>query len=620
MTPTRAFWRRAVRGAALPVLVAALAAAPAAAETWRVVPLYGGEVHSVVFSPLDPAVAIAGSAAGQVFVTRDAGVSWQNAGRTFPLPGWVVASLRFDPNRPTRVWGALRGVWGGGGVVRSDDLGKTWEVRSLLSGDEVFALALVPGEEGRLFLGTRSGVLGSTDGGATWRLLSRGQRELVEVSSLLVHPKRPETVIAGTFRRAFRSDDGGATWRGVFDGMALDSQVFSLTAVPGRDAEIWASTCGWVYRSGDMGEHWARFKDGLAERRTPSFEVLPSGRLLAGTVGGVFTSDDGGRSWVRRSRADLSILGLGYHPRRPELVLAATEGSGVWRSTDGGTTFQPASRGITAPRVTALAASGRELLAAVAHGGPASGLYGSADGTRFLHLHSQIPTVLSLALGGGEAWAGTEQGLFVRREGSWEPVADLGAHRVEQVVVSPTRTLARTRDGLYERQGGRFVALRTPAPALSAVVHGGQLLMSGSSGAWQLAGSDPRPLGLPRPGQLDSAGGRLFVSGTDGVWSRGGGETAWRVHAKERARVLPTGDPTYPAVLAGATGLTLYDAPEGRFHTVELPFPARDVLAAAIHRGRLFLGTSGFGLTWAPLAELVPAATTAAGTAAGAGR
>jgi photosystem II stability/assembly factor-like uncharacterized protein len=601
-------------------LVLALPAPPAAAvDPWRVVPLYGGEMHSVAFSPADPSLAISGTAAGQVFVSRDAGASWSHAGRTFPLPGWIVAGLEFDPNRPSRLWAALRGVWGGGGVVRSDDLGATWEVQSILEGDDVFALALVPGEEGRLYLGTRRGVLGSTNGGKSWRHLSTGQAELVEVSSLLVHPERPATVIAGTFRRAFRSDDGGATWRGVFEGMVLDSQVFSLTAVPGSDSEVWASTCGWVYRSGNLGESWARFKDGLAERRTPSFDVLPNGRLLAGTVSGLFTSDDGGKGWARRSRADVAVLGIAYHPRRPEVVLLATEGSGVWRSTDGGNSFQPSSRGITAPRVTALAAAGRELLAAVAHGGPASGLYGSTDGQRFLHLFSDIPTVLSLAVGGAEAWAGTEQGLYARRAGAWELVPEITTERVEQVFLAGNRVLARTSNTLYERQAGHFTALRTPARASSAVVHSGQLIVSGAGGAWQLAGGESTPLAVPSPGQLGSAGGRLFLTGNAGVWSRGRGETKWSEHRKGRARLLPTGDAAFPAVLVGADGMSVLQ-PDGRFHNVETPFPARDVLAAAIHGGRLYLGTSGFGLTWAPLDELVPPRPSGtASTAAGGG-
>src|SRR5581483_10934570 len=195
-----------------------------AATSWHSVPLWGGDVRSVAFAPDDAGVALAGTASGQVYVSHDAGATWEPAGSQFPLTGWVVAALEFDPNHPHRVWAALRGVFGGGAVVRSDDLGRSWELRTMRPDDEVFALALVPGEEGRVLIGTRSGVWGSTDDGAHWKHLSQGQPDLVEVSSLLVHPGSPQTVLAGTFRRAFRSDDGGATWRGVFDGMVLDTE------------------------------------------------------------------------------------------------------------------------------------------------------------------------------------------------------------------------------------------------------------------------------------------------------------------------------------------------------------------------------------------------------------
>ena len=554
-------------------------AAPALAATpeglWHTVPLHGGEIHSLAFSPLDPSVALAGSAAGQVYLSRDAGASWRHAGRAFPLPGWVIAALQFDPNRPERVWAALRGVWGGGAVMSSDDLGKTWDERSVLQGDEIFALALVPGEEGRLLLGTRAGVLGSSDGGATWRHLSTGQSELVEVSSLLVPPHRPQTVIAGTFRRAFRSDDGGATWRGVFEGMVLDSQVFSLTSVPGSPAEVWASTCGWVYRSSDLGEHWARFKGGLAERRTPSFQALPGGRLLAGTVGGVYVSDDGGTSWHRHTRTDLTILAITYHPQRPEVVLAGTEGSGVWRSTDGGESFTPAHRGISSPRVTALAARTGEVVAAVAHGGPASGIYVSTDGgRRFLHQHSQIPTVLALASTGNEIWAATEGGLWARRDGLWDRVAEVPASRFDQVSTGRDgRVVARGVAGSYERRGGRFAAVTAPGPAVPAAARAGE----------------PDPQGVSR----------------------------WREKLKGRGRVLDTGNEAYPVLVVRDEGIELVSAADGRLHRLEVPFPPRDVLAAAVHSGKLFLGTSGFGLLYTELGSAVPAtAPSSAATAA----
>ncbi|MDX1632043.1 MAG: sialidase family protein, partial [Thermoanaerobaculia bacterium] len=340
--------------------------APPVAAEWRVEPLYGGEVRSLAFAPEDPDLVLAGTSAGQVYRSRDGGRTWGPPGRSFPLPGWTVASLHFDENDPGRLWAGLRGVWGGGAVVRSDDFGTTWETVTRRR-DGVFVLRTVRGRPGTLVLGTDSGVWIRRNVGGEWEHSSRGVPGLVEVSSLLVDSEDPLRILAGTFRRAFRSDDGGRTWRGVFDGMRLDTQLFSLQEVPGKRDTYWASTCGWVYRSEDGGLTWKRFRDGLAQRRTPGFQALSGGRLLAGTVAGIYLSDDDGQTWSLTTRNDLSIHALAHHPRRPEIVLAGTEGSGVWRSEDGGTTFRPASRGLTAPRVGALAAGPGTLRAAVVH-------------------------------------------------------------------------------------------------------------------------------------------------------------------------------------------------------------------------------------------------------------
>ncbi|HVS01261.1 MAG TPA: hypothetical protein VMT16_00700 [Thermoanaerobaculia bacterium] len=570
-------WHRAVGLVALgfgALAALQLAAAPAAAAPpWRTADISGGDVRSLAFVPADPQVVVAGTASGQVYLSRDGGGTWRHAGRVYALPGWVVASLHFDVNRPQRLWAGLRGMWGGGAVVASDDLGASWEVRAVRPDDGLFTLSSVPGEEGRLVIGTDSGVWGSADDGATWRHLSAGHAGIVEVSSLLVDPQRPQILIAGTFRRAYRSDDGGATWRGVFDGMVLDSQIFSLQPVPGKPGSVWASTCGWVYRTLDRGESWTRFKDGLAERRTTSFQVLPNGRLLAGTVAGMYVSDDGGARWQRRSRADLAILAIAHHRARPDVVLAGTEGSGVWRSEDGGTTYRPASRGLTSARVSALSVGGDELLVAVAHGGPVSGIYASRDGVRLLHQFADIPTVLALAAGGGEPLAATERGLFRRRQGIWQRVPALGETRVDQVRVEGGRVLVRTADGVLEERQQRF------EPAVSQ--------------AWRAA-------------SREGSHGELTAR--------------WEGQGAGRSRLLQTGSEGYPRLVVGEGEARLYRESDGRWHSLRLPFPARDVLAAAVFRDRLYLGTSGYGLVSAALDELLEPAGGGSPVSAGAPR
>jgi photosystem II stability/assembly factor-like uncharacterized protein len=525
---------------------------PAAASVlgeWRPAAIHGADVRSIAIHPDDPDLLLAGTSAGHLYRSSDGGATWAEAGPRAALAGWVVSDLVFDPDRPGRLWAALWGVWGGGMVLVSDDLGEVWSPRAEgLPGHQVYTLAAAGG--GRLYAGTRTGVYGSTDGGESWRELTAALPEIEKVTSLLLDPARPNEVTAGTWQRAYRSDDGGATWRGVFEGMILDSEVFALARAPGRGDEVWASTCGWVYRSLDGGESWRRFQQaGADDRRTPSVTVLPSGRVIAGTVGGLYVTDDGGATW-RHGGPDLAVLDLVWHPAKPERVVVATEGSGVWISDDGGSTVRRAAGGMTNVRVGALAEAGGEVLAAVNHAGPASGVYALRDGGAAIAPPARaLPPVLSLAVAGPRVFAATERGLWERSGADWRLVAELGERRVEQVVAAGSRVVARTADGLWESPG---------------------------------AGARFHPLadhGTPR-------------------------DDATAAH--------PTGDRRWPAVVVTPEGAFLAGpganpgagAPaeaEAALHPLGLPAPAAAVSAALIAGDRLYVGTSGWGLWTAAL-------------------
>src|ERR1043165_4519706 len=84
-------------------------AAAGDAGSWQALPLFGGDVRAIAIHPEDPDRIFAGTSAGQLWLSRDAGRTWAPAGAPLPFPGWVVSALRFDPNHPTRLWVAL---WG----------------------------------------------------------------------------------------------------------------------------------------------------------------------------------------------------------------------------------------------------------------------------------------------------------------------------------------------------------------------------------------------------------------------------------------------------------------------------------------------------------------------------
>jgi photosystem II stability/assembly factor-like uncharacterized protein len=589
----------------------ASASLPEAPDDWRPLPLWGGDVRSIVLHPDDPDLVLAGSSAGQLWLSRDGGRSWADAGAPLPFPGWVVSALRFDLNRPARLWVALRGIWSGGHVAYSDDLGKSWVARAGgLPEEPVYTLALVPGREGHLYAGTLSGVWKSEDGGGSWRRLTGELAEMQKVTSLLVDAGQPDTVIAGTWRRAYRSDDAGKTWAGIFEGMVLDSEVFSLTPIPGRPGEIWATTCGWVYRTLDRGGRWERFKEGFVERRTPAFTALPGGKLLAGTVGGLHASTDGGTTWKLVGDPALAMHEIAFHPARPERVFLATEGSGVWISDDGAATFRPSSQGMTNLRVSAMAVFGQELLLAVHHAGPFSGVHVSHDrGRTFDPRFEPLPNVLDFGVHLGRLYAATERGLFERRGAAWFRLPELGENRVEEVVVEAERIAVRTQGGLWDLHGGKFVprSYKHGAPR-SATFFGGALWVSDAEGVYRLTEKTNDTVSVPfRGGRLGSLPGQLLLWGPGGAFVRADPagsaadagapeQPAWAELTSQASRVVATGDPRWSALMISGDVVRLYDREARKFLVLEVPFPARDIASAAVVGNRLLVGTSGYGV------------------------
>ena len=590
--------------AGLPVQLAAGSRAAAPGSGWHRAPIWGADVRSLAAAPDDPDTIFAGTSGGQVYVSRDGGTSWDDAGPSLPLPGWVVSDLLFDPVRPGRLWAALWGVFGTGQVVVSDDGGKTWLGRGDdLAASQVYTLAAVPGRPDRLYAGTLSGVWATDDAGLSWRRLTSNLPEVHKVTSLLVGPG-PDTVIAGTWERAYRSDDGGKSWRGIFDGMVLDSEVFSLTPT-GRAGEIWASTCGWVYQTLDGGGKWTRYKEGFEQRRTPSFEALPSGRLLAGTVEGLHVSDDGGRRWRRVGPVGIAIHDIEHHPRRPERVFLATEGSGVWMSPDGGTTLERAARGMTNVHAAATLLTGDTLLVAVNHAGPASGVYSSRDGGRtFVHGGADLPTVLGLAVHGPSLYAATEKGLWERSGDAWRRIGEVGEGRVEQVVSEGGRLVARAADALWELDGPRFRKVPyAHGPPRSAVLAGGVVWVTDREALYRLTSAANDTVDAPFPdGELARFADGLLLSGKPGAWFRpSAGAASWVRLADGPARALATGDARYPALLVTADGLALAEAGTGRLYPVAFPFHTYMAASAAVLGDRLLVGTAGQGLVWTEL-------------------
>lgn len=449
------------------LLTLLITAIPAGAQ-WRRAGLHGADVRALIADPGNPDVLFLGTSGGEIYVSTDAAKTWKNPRGSVPFPGYVVDNLVLD--RDGHLWAASWGLWGGGVIAVSSDAGKTWKRRDAgLEDFSVRAIAIDPNDPNFILAGGLSGVYRSLDRGTTWQKLSAHEN----VESLAIDPRTRDRIYVGTWRQGWRSDDGGKNWIHINKGMVLDTDMFAISFDPRNPDDIWVSTCGWVYNTDNRGDLWTRYRDGFKNRRIHTVDVDPSDEsgqtIYAGSVAGLYRSEDNGKSWSPVSSEDLVINSVVMHAKRPGRVIIGVEGDGVYVSHDNAKTFARRSEGLHNLRITSIVAdpvTKERVYAAVAFGGTASGIYRSDDAARnWTRISSSpLPEVLSLAVSPEEGiearfLAGTESGFFWSADGEgWTQSAP--SHfpiRVNKIVrFNRNRSFAATSEGVFTtRDGGK---------------------------------------------------------------------------------------------------------------------------------------------------------------------
>jgi photosystem II stability/assembly factor-like uncharacterized protein len=256
-----------------------------------------GSIGSIAVAPSDPNIIYVGSGEGLarpdlsvgdgIYKSTDAGRTWTHLGLR---DGQQIPYILVDPRDANRLFVAVLGHPYGPneerGVYRSTDGGRSFQ--KVLSKDEntggsdlefdpknpdiVYACMWEqrqgPWENGA-WAGTNGGIFKSTDGGTTWRQLTRGlPAEGIVQADIAVAPgdgnRIYATVANPTTVRIYRSDDAGENWTqatqdnrpaGRIGGGDLPVPVVNPK---NRDAVIIASTVS--YRSEDGGMTWVALR------------------------------------------------------------------------------------------------------------------------------------------------------------------------------------------------------------------------------------------------------------------------------------------------------------------------------------------------------------------------
>ena len=511
-----------------------------ASAQWRRAGLYGADVRELIVDPKAPDTLYLGTSGGEVYVSRDGAKSWTNPRYGVPFPNYIVDNLLID--REGRLWAACWGLWGGGVIAVSSDGGRTWERRDAgLEDFSVRAMAIDPNDANTIVAGGLTGVYRSFDAGKSWEKIS----DQVNVESLAIDPRSRDRIFVGTWRQGWRTDDGGKSWKHIAEGMVLDTDMFSITIDPKKPDNVWVATCGWVYNSQNGGDKWTRYRDGFNNRRIHDVDIDPcdENTVYAGSVAGLYRSDDKGKSWYVVSDEGLVINSIVLHPQRPQRIVLGVEGDGVYVSNDRGQTYQRTSDGLHNLRITTIAPDPFEknrVYAAVVFGGAASGIYRSDDAgaTWAKASRTALPEVLSLTIATEmdaevKFLAGTEKGMFWSGDGQEWTQAEPSSFpiRFEKVLrFNRTRAFAATAEGVFtSRDAGKTwyrlagaknravdIAIGTleGKKALYALTAAGLEVFDGSD--WSaIAGAPARGRSIA----IRNAGGAelVFVAGTHGV-------------------------------------------------------------------------------------------------------
>jgi photosystem II stability/assembly factor-like uncharacterized protein len=155
----------------------------------------------------------------------------------------------------------------------------------------------------------------------------------------------------------FVSEDGAGRWelRGRV-GSRTDAVISRLVADPLETDRVYAAVWyqepgkgGGVFRSEDAGRTWSPL--GLAEEEVRALELAPGQPdvLVAGTRSGVFRSRDSGRNWERLSPAGdaelTNVDSLAVDPGDASIIYVGTFHL-PWKTTDGGKTWNSVAAGL----------------------------------------------------------------------------------------------------------------------------------------------------------------------------------------------------------------------------------------------------------------------------------
>ena len=341
--------------------------------------LMSGRITDLEAHPTNARVLYAGTAGGGVWKSSNAGATFTPI---FDEHAQSIGSVAVDPSNPDKtIWVGTGEVWTrnsvsvGDGLYKSIDGGVNWkEIAGFEKSERISGIEINPKNSDEVYVGVLGalwgdsevrGVYKTTDGGTTWEKILYTD-EKTGCSDILMDPNDPSILYAAMweFRRTgwgfnsggnnsalYKSTDGGKNWNKIHNGFPKGKYGRLAVALAPSDSKILYSVVEsekeedrGLYRSSDAGANWEHINSdfGLVVRPFYFSRLVVDPRDANVVVkGGLFgsLSRDGGKTFKNLGRMHLDVHDILFDINNSDRMYSATDG-GVYRSWDGGTTFE----------------------------------------------------------------------------------------------------------------------------------------------------------------------------------------------------------------------------------------------------------------------------------------
>ena len=299
---------------------------------------FGGTIGAIAVSESNPDIVYVGTGESPirgnvshgdgVFKSTDAGKTWKHVGLA---DSRQIGRLRINPKNPDIVYvSALGHVWGPNaerGVFKTTDGGKSWR-KVLFRSDSAgaFDLVLDPTNPDVIYAtiwhayrtpwklvsgGSQSGIFKSTDGGETWKDITRnpglpeGVIGKVGIAASPAKEGRLWALIEADSGGVFRSDDAGATWTRTNAERTLRQRAWYYTQIyadPKDSQGVYALNTG-MYRSTNGGKTFRNVQVPHGDNHDLWIAPNDPQRMIEANDGGANVSFNGGRTWTEQDQA-----------------------------------------------------------------------------------------------------------------------------------------------------------------------------------------------------------------------------------------------------------------------------------------------------------------------------